>query len=593
VSWITIDTDFCNKHSGPIPKDRVLRYFDGRIPTWADALSDEIPRRQVVQDIVNSLAQNSGESGIKFHLILGASGEGKSTILRQAAVDIARTSPSWRVLWREPMSEMAPALVTGLPKNLNWLLVSDDAEQIIDECFYAVQQLNGENHVHFLLAARDTDWRNAGGFRKDWRTYVLSQTTTVRGLAPNDARLIVRSWTRLGAEGLKLLESYKDEDERVEILVQATKDEATRGEGAFLGGMLRVRYGEDLEAHVRSLMRRLGSQSLRGNSSLLGAFIHIAALHAANIVTLTPDVLAEAIGMSRDEIEEKVIIPLGEEAAVTVDGGYVLVRHRAIAEAAMNIAESFNLSSPELYSRLTRAAIRTYKKRIYVPNLQDYRYMSKLFPTRPDIAVATAQAAFREEADDLRSLVNYCIALNNVGKSEECIFVAQQSLPELANMKHWDTAVRRFYLEWSVAEGERGRHAVDCWLAAVSLADLQNAAELDRLHIEFGLSSIGAALLALLKTRNELQFQLGVRALDVLSRGLNVARGAQEYFDRYRSEADRLGMPEVDKRIAMRNLIDAIVTAWSIRERELSPLVPSAMELRFRGAAQELKPIVR
>src|SRR5437762_2031531 len=128
---------------------------------------------------------------------------------------------------------------------------------------------------------------------------------------------------------------------------------------------------------------------------------------------MTPDLLAEALGLDPLTVRGEVIDPLGEEAATTQAGGLVLVRHRAIAEAAIRVARGLTgMSLPELYARLVHAAFALHRRRPEALDLRDFRYLSKRLERDADSAVAAATAAADAEPDDLQSLVNLFIVLN-------------------------------------------------------------------------------------------------------------------------------------------------------------------------------------
>jgi hypothetical protein len=474
---------------------------------------------------------------------------------------------------------------------IQWLLVSDDADQIVDSCFDTVTALSSRSDVHFLLTARRTDWINANAGRKEWRKYADLRPLQTRGLTYHDAVLLTQAWSRQGPEGLRELAAVQTETERADVLWKATQREAVHSEGALLGGMLRVRYKENLEAHVVELMRRLDDRPLLGDKTLLYAFVHIAAPHAINLLTLTPGVLGEILEIDAEAVDREVVVPLGQEAAASIDGGFLLVRHRAIAEAAMKIIErSFGWPWPEIYARLVRGGIRAVRH-TYVPDLKQYRYMSQSFmKDRKDVAVAAARAAFQEEPDDLRRFVNLALVLNDAGASTECVQQAGKIILRLPTMLHRIEALRRFYHVWSVAEGAEGHYGLNCWLAAASVADLSGISAPSGEDIEVAFASIGFGILELLKNADNDALRLGLRAVDTLSRGLQTRPETRQHLNRYRSAANRMKVPEIDRSELEYKFRQAIITAWGMRERPLPDHVPAADNLNYRALFRVLDP---
>ena len=130
--WIVIDGPFLaeRRKNLPLDQEEVLGFFDGRIPSWEHALSPDIPKRSIVNDLLKgfNLIHEKNEAAT-LHLILGPGAEGKSTILRQTICGLV-DSGSWEVLWhQEPDSKLPRNISTHLPiTERSWLIVSDDTD---------------------------------------------------------------------------------------------------------------------------------------------------------------------------------------------------------------------------------------------------------------------------------------------------------------------------------------------------------------------------------------------------------------------------------------------------------------------------------
>ena len=61
--------------------------------------------------------------------------------------------------------------------------------------------------------------------------------------------------------------------------------------------MLKVRYGESLRDHLRSLLESLRARPLTEEKTLLDAFFYIAAPHAIGIPGIDTPVLAALLGL--------------------------------------------------------------------------------------------------------------------------------------------------------------------------------------------------------------------------------------------------------------------------------------------------------
>lgn len=251
--WQWIDSDFLAEQRQPPDRATVLAYYDGRIPSWPLALSSDVPQRAVVAKLVHELldAQATGKAGIR--LVSGAGGEGKTTAVMQIAAMLV--DHGWRVLWRRSDVKGLPqGFVDLLPNALGpWLIATDDADLIARDLYENAQ--GGLPHVHFLLAARDTDWN--AGMDEVWRWGRLAgyRVEMLNGLDEGDAQHVVEAWARYGVDGLGDLASVPL-DHAAKRLVLAAKDENARNkhDGAFLGAMLRLRKGTELHEHVASAL---------------------------------------------------------------------------------------------------------------------------------------------------------------------------------------------------------------------------------------------------------------------------------------------------------------------------------------------------
>ena len=91
AEWTRVDQAYLDNLS-PLTPGETLRYFDGAVPTWRHVLSDGIPRRHRVAELVPSLEKaRQVPSGCALQLIRAAGGEGKATLPLQVAADLVRT----------------------------------------------------------------------------------------------------------------------------------------------------------------------------------------------------------------------------------------------------------------------------------------------------------------------------------------------------------------------------------------------------------------------------------------------------------------------------------------------------------------------
>ena len=594
TGWVLVDRKFLSK-SAELTPGELLRYFDGQVPSWRHAISPKIPRRGLVRVIRNAFEKAALQrSGGLLRVVVGAGGEGKSTVLRQVAADLALQGNRWRVLWR-------PELEIGLPLEQLcsleageqlWLLVADDADSLVSDLQKAVKALHelGRRDIYFLVCARDTDWRAAGGQKVSWSQYITFHQDLLRGLDRLDAVGIVRAWAAIGSEGLGKLADRTGEQKRVEALLEAaTREAANRYEGAFLGAMLRVRFGASLGDHVKTMMLRLQGRPVSDRRTLYDAFLNIAAVHALGIPGIDVAVLADLLGVPRGRLRAAVELPLGEEAAGVHAGTALQARHRAIAECAVRLAEQeLDEDLVGIYASIVRQTIRTQKggTRVYphaaVIYVSQRLLDSPLFKDGPMLARAAAEATLREAPERLGLLTNLCTTLRKMGKPEEAIQRFRSILSAAESKVDFATHAPAFFYEWAVAEGECGRYELNAWLAGVSISDDLNSAELIEEHAMLSLAGLGVAFSELAAKTGERDFAQGLQAIVTLGFPLATAdERARAYFRRHSRNAARLGASKTTIEVAIDDLSGAIIKAWELRENELPPNVPNPGQLSF------------
>jgi hypothetical protein len=294
--WISLDKSILNSFGDSLTDEKVISFFDGRIPSWSDALCPRIPRRKIESELVADIVRWKQNPTVTIFLIKGAGGEGKSTLLRQAVCDLIMSNTAEKILWNDGAEGEVPNIMEIHNVMGPCVVVSDDAETIADEVFRLTKIVSKmeQQHICFVLACRDTDWIAAGGDRLPWRTYAQVVDIRLRGLTTEDALLIVEAWGKLGERGLGRLFG-RSQEEAVSELLDEARSEAYAQEGAFLGAMLRTRMGADLKAHVKALLVSLGNIKAPGGT-LRDAFAYIATPHAENMLTLSKGPLAKAIG---------------------------------------------------------------------------------------------------------------------------------------------------------------------------------------------------------------------------------------------------------------------------------------------------------
>lgn len=540
--------------------EKIIRYFDGATPTWEHAICDDIPRRTEVETITTRLreAQNKNHA-CSLQLILAAGGEGKSTLLLQAAA-LAAKSGAWNVLWREdPCHPLPPQDVAKLDPNQNWLIVADDAENLVNNLAKAARLLHsdGRSHVHFLVAARDTDWSHSNGKKQSWDTHLSKSDILLRKLTDDDAERLVNAWKKYGEKGLGKLSDLPDKAQQVNKLLEAVNEPSrVQGEGSFFGGLLAVRFGATaLQAHVTNMLYRLEGRKIQGSEhTLFKALVYVAACHAVGIQGLDERVLADLLNVSSDKIYTQVVLPLGEEAAAVRSAKHVLTRHSKVAAAILIEAKNY-ADIAEIWSAIVRQTVfsgmkgevstQTHPKIVHIgPNLQ--HKLEELFDEQlcKEIAVAAAKAAMESDPTRLSYIVDLGKTYRKAGDYTAAVQMFHQHNKELKKKTDYGSDVRGYWYEWGLNEGKDtvSDRAADAWLQGLSLGDhLRTEITLEQAKLSF--SGLGFAFGKLTEPRSDCPFALARRASAFLGRRITDDPTAISYYDKYDHESDKIGTP--------------------------------------------------
>ncbi len=193
--WTWIDRVWLDQYRKSFSDDDLISFFDGRMPSWRVALSERVPRRAVVseaEDLLKAGAAEPRKPTVAF--LQGAGGEGKSTAFHQTIVQLLENDQDWHVLWRDNDQQPLPTdWIAKLPDDGKLILIAtDEADNIGRSLLAFVETIRRADHdrFHFLLAARDTDWRGSRPDDVKWRELSNFQTLSLRGIQDVDAEKI-------------------------------------------------------------------------------------------------------------------------------------------------------------------------------------------------------------------------------------------------------------------------------------------------------------------------------------------------------------------------------------------------------------------
>ena len=405
--WDILDKDRVVALKSNATKRNIIDYFDGMNPSVEVAAASEVSRRHIVYEIVDNFT-DIGDSSTTVTTVLGAAGEGKSTVALQCAVDLVSKDNHWRAfVWNsEEPPELSDIFLTSLQsQERRYLLVLDNAELVSKDIVLAVDRLlrSDSKNIHFLLASRHSDWRHCRPFGNSSVSALFRSRLNgnfkekiLRGISKDDARNMVLSWAKFGSDGLRALNPLKTED-AIDQLLQGAEEELLKDkyEGSLLGALIKVRTGQYLKEHIRDLLEKLSNRPIRcqGSHNLRDALGYIAAMHTQNCLYLTRDVLGEALCCEMSDVTREVLHPLGEEALTDKSGERVLVRHRAIADIISNILlEESGWDFESAITDLVIAAENIINSGSYLEHIGLWRTMPQFFSKRGKARLAVTLA---------------------------------------------------------------------------------------------------------------------------------------------------------------------------------------------------------
>ncbi|MCM0082967.1 metallophosphoesterase [Geomonas sp. Red32] len=580
--WVRVDEIFIEERSRrEIQEETLLHFFDGAIPMWHQGFLHTIPQRNVVSDTIAIILNNLKSGRPSMTLLTGGGGEGKSTALLQSALALFEGSQC-NLLWHT--AEQAPLLIDSLselPADKPWVVVSDDGDQMVQNLGQILPWLaQNRSDIHFLIAARKSDWFSAGGTRVGWMQHCLFREIVLGKLYPNEAQSIISLWSTYGEAGLKSLHGTEP-DEAARRLQAASEDEQSGGEGAFLGAMLKIRLADGLKDHVKLLLSRLMEvKVVNGNNrTLLDAFAVIACMHAEGLSFLSEPVIAQYIyGDPTKRISGKILVPLGKEAAATHAGKFVFTRHTSIAQTAITILESdFGVDPGEIFINLGVAAIKARPK-VKIPEFKKWEYdlpLHFLKSNRESIALAIGEAQLSEEPQNTFLLNNLASLYRETGDPEKS--------SHLFRKFDGATSGRDFYYEWGTAEGNAGNAALAVWLAAAALSDWRFSVPPGNNRSKLCLAGLGVAFESLYADHYVPEFRDARKAVGVLGLKLDLDPTAKRYLDGHFNMTRDQGAPDMDVERAIAAFVHGVQTAWSYLEKDESLLkrLPTPAEMTF------------
>jgi hypothetical protein len=573
---------------------RILRFFDGRQPSWFDAFSEAIPVRGIVNEICISFTRTYSEKKNYAYLLLGAGGEGKSTALRQIVIRLLNNKEqNWFVIWHDkPETELPADFMDKLPRiRGRYLIASDDADMIAKDIQQCASHLYQENRtdVRFLLTSRDTDWGKAEIQNSSLQSTLELKIEMLRGINFDDALKIVGKWHKCGEKGMGKLWGLSVHD-AAEKLVAESRTESYRNEGAFLGAMLRTRYGEDIKLYVQRILENLFRYRIRNTKkSMLDAFAYIAVPHAENISALHRKILAAILGISEQNLNSDVLMPLGAEALTDTHNEFIVTRHRAISEAAVDILSKppFNRNMDDVLNDLVRMVCQLRTNGEYIPEIAVWRYTlpdNLLNSNRYNLGIRIIRSLIDEDTTDPKATqkIVKLAEIYRKGKQPD-LGIEEFSKDRLHLRRH-----RSYYFEWALCERDCEHFDRAIWLSAMALSDQADTMPPDPTTCIKILTGLATFFTVLYDTYNNLYY--AEISQFIIELGLSLNCNDKILLENKQKIPNELKNTSVKLPHAFNKLIEAIHHIWEISsmKTELPNWVIGINKLSYRGLSKSL-----
>lgn len=577
--WHLIDEKFIKNRKEPDKAD-ILKYFDGKEPSYDDIFSNYIPLRKIVLDLQQEFIKCNEKDQTKCVLLSAAGGEGKTTILLQTVRELCREN-GWRgLILRHPEKDMQlyEEQLLNFTAQGNWIIGVDNCFSVAEKLFGLMKKLKLRKyqHIHFLLCTRDTDWINSDADRLDWRSIASFSRPRLKGISEEDAGRFIDAWKVLGDEGLGKLTGLS-EAEAKKRLVQSSRNEEINepDEGALLGAMLATRYGDGLHDHVRAMLRRLEEISLY-HETLLNAFAYIVAMHSERLYFLSKPVMAQLYNCKEKEVKKNILGPLGDEAASTVSGDMIYTRHGSIAKTARKILdEEFHYDFDEIFIEMTQAAIEAYQKGEYIERLKNWQYISDHFINwNNTLAVKIDRKILELNPFDTYIIVHLSKLYRKVGQPEQAVKAFREV--------NYVVEHRSFFCEWALIEANIGNKAASVCLSAIALSDDVERKMIDIKNAHINLYSIALTFLELYRMyRNEIYFSAMASAWCLYEK-IGSKQESQKQLNMSEQEKMKFAAIKKEEQKLESDLRKGISTAEAICEVDFGEGTPKIMSLEYR-----------
>lgn len=484
VGWELLNYDsLASKFKRELSSVEAVSFFDGMDPTWVEAFSDEIPEREIIKQITNSLINSPQNHRPQITLLTGAVGEGKSTALRQTVLRLLKENHYGSIYWHEDIEaslfgkDFNKFINSILGSNEKILFVSDDAEKIKPDILKTVISLSRKSrgNIHFLLCSCDIDWNYIEVNDSDWERNSNFTPFVLEGINDTDAEKLVKAWefwAETDKKALGNLDNFQNLDEKIQQLIKSGSEIIESGKSqTFLAALLGCR-GESIEKRVQTLLHKIRTMTPpNSRRTLLDAYSLVTSLSSENLLILEENILASALGCNRtQELRNSYLKFLGSEVKPIrlPRGNYVVARHRLIAETANKILDKYYFRSP---ADSLKDLIEHFVKSGNFLDAEDRRIWNKLphhFSEKGKklLGISLAEEFVEHQPEAPYPVTDLSKLLRNNSNNKKAVEECRKNF----NYEFADAAL---FQEWGTAERANGNSRLGVWLSFISICDIR------------------------------------------------------------------------------------------------------------------------
>ncbi len=359
LRFVLLDDDFRQAQRAHKP---TIAFYDGVRANWAVIAAGMDAPRTLMGELLAFVEEAAQDGLSRIGLLLSSSGEGKSTLLRRTAWELAERG--YAVLWHRRGSlplpwEPGKGQSLRLPDDGRPLVLCfDDADQV--EALPAVVESLRESDRHFVIlgATRPNQWELAG---MEGLLSPLPHRFELRCLSREEADALLERMEAHG--GLGKLAELPTREARLRALLRTRERELQ-----LLPALISARTGRDFDRIILNVLTRLRKRE--DGPFLLRAYLTLAAVHRFGY-GLDRGVLAEVMQIDELDLRYRIIVPLkGLLAEVEEESDQFYTRHSVIAEHAMQLAERHGLVGIEALHRDLFIGFAAYLVERYYPKRQ-------------------------------------------------------------------------------------------------------------------------------------------------------------------------------------------------------------------------------